>query len=232
MLAAALTACVPAPAPDAAADQKPAPAGTARAALAELPVKEAGPQTGYDRAARFGSAWLDSTSAPGGKNSCDTRNDILIRDLSDVQFRGDSECVVASGTLEADPYTGQRVRFTRGRGTSGSIDIDHTVALSAAWRTGARQLSQADREALANDPLNLTATSASANRQKGDQDASAWLPGNTSHHCAYVARQIAVKKRYRLWVTGAEKTTMNRVLASCPQQPLPTDSSPGVALAR
>lgn len=213
-----------------AADEKPAAAGTARAALADLQVKRAASQVGYDRVGKFGSPWSDSTSAPGGHNSCGTRDDVLIRDLSGVHFQGKSACVVASGTLLKDPYTGKRIPFVRGQGTSGAIDIDHAVALSAAWRTGAQRLRQADREALANDPLNLIAVSGSANRQKRDQDASTWLPANAAYRCTYVGRQVAVKKKYRLWVIPAEKRAMRRVLASCPVQPLPTETSPGIAL--
>ncbi|MFF6829044.1 DUF1524 domain-containing protein [Streptomyces longwoodensis] len=155
---------------------------------------------------------------------------MLIRDLSQVRFRDGSTCVVASGTLLKDPYTGRRIDFVRGRGSSGSLDIDHLVALGDAWQTGARSLSQAEREALANDPLNLAAVSASANRHKGDQDASTWLPTATGWRCTYVARQIAVKKKYRLWVTPPERTAMTRVLGTCPSQPLPTENDPGVAL--
>jgi hypothetical protein len=231
LLAGTVTACtVPLAQSAAADDNAKAPAGTARAALQRLPVDQAGSQSGYDRVGKFGRAWLDTTSAPGSHNSCDTRDDVLFRDLSQVRFRGTSACVVASGTLVHDPYTGRRIDFARGRGTSGVLDIDHLVALSDAWRTGARTLSQEDREALANDPINLAAASSSANRQKGDQDASTWLPANTGWRCTYIARQIAVKAKYRLWVTLPEKKAMSRVLATCPAQPLPTETSAGVAL--
>jgi hypothetical protein len=195
-----------------------APGGrTALAALATLPVKGRAPQTGYDRD-QFGPAWADVD-----RNGCDTRNDVLTRDLTaEVYKPGTSNCVVLSGSL-ADPYTGTTISFRRGGGTS--VDIDHVVALGDAWQTGAFAWDTAERTALANDPLNLLAVDYSANRQKGDGDAATWLPSNTGYRCAYVARQVAVKAAYGLWVTQAEHDAIDRVLAGCPDQPLPTSGS-------
>ncbi|MBB5119425.1 HNH endonuclease family protein [Streptomyces eurocidicus] len=206
-------------------DAKP---GTAKAALAELPVKAAASKDGYDRAKSFGTAWSDKTDAPGSGNKCDTRNDILRRDLKDPVFDDGKKCVITSGTL-ADPYTGKTISFQRGGG-GGSVDIDHAVALSAAWQTGAQKLTQAKREALANDPLNLIAADGPANRAKGDKDAAAWLPPNKSFACPYVARQIAVKKEYKLWVTSDEGAAMRKVLDTCPAERLPAETSPEVTL--
>ncbi|MEU1306053.1 MULTISPECIES: HNH endonuclease family protein [Streptomyces] len=204
-------------------------AGPALGALKTLPVKGRVPQTGYDRTDKFGPAWSDVTTAPGGHNSCDTRNDILIRDLRDVRFRAGSHCTVASGTLP-DPYTGRNIVFTRGPRTSLAVQVDHVVALSDAWQTGARALTQQQREALANDPLELVAASGPANTQKSDADAASWLPANKAFRCTYVARQIAVKAKYRLWITPTERTAMARVLTVCPDLQLPRDDSQGVAL--
>ncbi|MFJ1662304.1 HNH endonuclease family protein [Streptomyces anthocyanicus] len=210
-------------APDAAGERT-----SALQSLQSLPVKSPAPQTGYDRDARFGPAWSDTTTAPGSQNSCDTRNDILSRDLTEITHRSGSVCVIASGRL-ADPYTAATIDFVRGP-RSAAVQIDHVVALSASWRTGAAQLPQEQREALANDPLNLIASSGPANQQKSDFDAAGWLPGNEAFRCPYVARQIAVKAKYRLWVTAPERDAMNRVLDTCPGQPLPTDTSAGVIL--
>ncbi len=101
------------------------------------------------------------------------------------------------------------------------MQIDHVVALSDAWQTGAQQLTASQRLALANDPLNLLAVDGAANQQKEDSDAASWLPPRKTFRCAYVSRQVAVKVRYRLWVTAAEKAAIARVLSSCPGQPLP-----------
>jgi hypothetical protein len=188
---------------------------TAVAVLATLAVKGRAPMTGYTRA-RFGPAWTDATSAPMGHNGCGTRDDILGTQLNDVVRVG--RCRVLSGS-EVDPYTGGRLWYARGRST---VDIDHVAALGDAWQTGAQQLAPAERVRLANDPLNLLAVSSSANRQKGDGDAATWLPKVRSYRCAYVARQVAVKHAYRLWVTPAEHDAIARVLASCPTQQAPT----------
>ncbi len=77
------------------------------------------------------------------------------------------------------------------------------------------------RTAFANDPLNLLAVDGPTNQRKGDGDAATWLPPQRAYRCAYVARQVAVKQRYRLWVTAAEREAITRVLRSCPGQALP-----------
>lgn len=187
--------------------------GSALETLASLPVKGKAPHTGYSRA-KFGPAWADVDH-----NGCDTRNDVLKRDLGQVTFKY-GKCVVRSGILQ-DPYTGKTINFLRGRQTSEAVQIDHVVALSNAWSTGAQQLSAEQRERLANDPYNLLAVDGPANQEKSDADAATWLPSNKGYRCAYVARQIGVKKKYSLWVTSAEKAAMQRVLNTCPQQKVP-----------
>jgi hypothetical protein len=215
----------PAPAGDAvseAAEQASASAPgagqPAATVLGTLAVKGRAPQTGYDRD-QFGPQWSDVD-----RNGCDTRNDVLARDLTGEALEpGTQDCVVVSGTL-ADPYTGQTIEFVRGDGSS--VDIDHVVALSDAWQTGAFGWDEARRTAFANDPLNLLAVDYSANRQKGDGDAATWLPANRGYRCAYVARQVAVKAAYGLWVTQAEHDAIARVLESCPDEPVPSSSAP------
>ena len=102
------------------------------------------------------------------------------------------------------------------------MQIDHVVALSDAWQKGAQQLSMAMREQLANDPLELLAVDGPANQAKGDGDAATWLPPNKPYRCAYVARQIAVKQKYHLWVTSAERDAMQKILSGCAGQALPS----------
>jgi hypothetical protein len=188
---------------------------SALAALATLEVKGRAPRTGYDREL-FGSGWLDTD-----RNGCDTRNDVLARDLTGETFKpGTRDCVVLTGTL-ADPYSGRAIEFRRGQDTSDDVQIDHVVALSDAWQKGAQQWDPARRTAFANDPLNLLAVDGPLNMQKGDGDAATWLPPTTAFRCTYVARQVAVKIRYGAWVTAAEKNTMATVLSSCPAEPLP-----------
>ena len=193
--------------------QSTSPAGSALTALGQLEVKGRAPKTGYART-QFGDGWLLT-------GSCDTRNIILNRDLSNVTLS--DSCKVASGIL-ADPYTGTTISFVRGKDTSSVVQIDHVVALSNAWQTGAQLLSPDVRISFANDPLELLAVDGNANQAKGDGDAATWLPSNKAFRCQYVARQIAVKAKYHLWVTDAEKAAMQRVLSACTDQALPSAS--------
>lgn len=208
----------PAPSPD--APQPPAPApedgplAQVRALWAELEVKGRAPKTGYSRA-EFGQRWSDDVPVALGHNGCDTRNDILRRDLVDVAFKpGTRDCVVVSGTLH-DPFTGRTIDFVRGNDTSREVQIDHVVALSDAWQKGAQGLDPDARRAFSNDPLNLLAVDGSSNQAKGDGDAATWLPPNSSFRCRYVARQTVVKHRYGLWATPAEHEALGRWLDTC-----------------
>lgn len=176
----------------------------AKAELGKLEVKGRAPKTGYTRK-QFGNGW-------GKINGCSVREVILARDLTDEKI--DEKCRVLSGVLN-DPYTGQTIHFRRGEKSSSKVQIDHVVALSDAWQKGAQQLSAEEREKLANNPLNLLAVDVPANQAKGDGDAATWLPSNKPFRCQYVARQIAVKRRYRLWVTEAEKNAMAGILGKC-----------------
>jgi hypothetical protein len=183
------------------------------AKLDTLPVKGRAPKTGYDREL-FGPAWSDDVTVADGHNGCDTRNDILRRDLSDIAIEpGTNGCVVVSGTLN-DPYTGTAIAFERGRGTSRDVQIDHVVALSDAWQKGAQQWDEDTRRNFANDPANLQATDGPINEQKEDGDAATWLPPNKSYRWTYVARIVDVKAAYGLWVTQAEHDAIARILTT------------------
>ena len=190
--------------------EAPAASGTALAVLETLPVKELGPQSGYDREEDFGPSWYDVDG-----NGCDTRNDILRRDFEDITR--EDWCLVYTGVID-DPYTGETINFTRGRGTSNKVQIDHIVALSNAWKTGAPALSYELRVAFANDPLNLVAVDGPTNGSKGDDSADWWLPPQRSTWCWYVSTQVSVKAAYKLWVTPDEKVAMKQVLTTCPTQ--------------
>lgn len=183
--------------------------GAELAMVDSLKVQGRGPKTGYTRA-QFGAAWSDTDH-----NGCDTRNDVLHRDLTATTVRvGTHGCVVLSGLL-AEPYTGRAVTFSKSQASE--VQIDHVVALSDAWQKGAARWPAAKRLAFANDPLNLLAVDGRANMAKGDADTATWLPPNLGYRCAYVARQVAVKQRYALSVTSAERDAMVRVLSRCPR---------------
>ena len=172
-------------------------------------------KTGYDRH-QFGQRWLDTD-----RNGCDTRNDILARDLTAETLAG--RCKVLTGVL-ADPYTATTINFVRGQDTSADVQIDHVVALANAWQTGAQELTADQRATLANDPLNLLAVDGLANAQKRDGDAATWLPSNKAYRCAYVARQVSVKATYDLWVTQPEHDAITRILNTCPNEPAITSA--------
>ena len=174
--------------------------------LAELKVAEKDLSKKYDREA-FYTNWEDY-------NGCDMRNVILQRDLQDTVLDG---CIVMSGVLN-DPYTGKVINFSRGAQSSSAVQIDHVVALSDAWATGAQTWTAEKRKALSQDPLNLLAVDGPENQRKSDGDAAEWLPPNEAFQCQYVARQISVKYKYVLWVTAAEKEAMSEVLETCPQE--------------
>lgn len=179
--------------------------------LETLAVKGRAAKTGYSRN-QFSDGWARV-------DSCDVRNLILQRDLMQIEVEVDG-CSVLAGVL-LDPYSNQEIIFVRGAETSDDVQIDHVVSLSDAWQKGAQQLPFDKRFQFSNDPLNLLAVDGNLNKQKSNSDAASWLPPNKAYRCRFVARQIAVKQKYGLWVTAAEKAAMQRVLNSCKDQPLP-----------
>ena len=192
---------------------------TAEQALSEIRVSAYDHRKDYDRKAQFGNPWLDID-----RNGCDTRNDILNRDLDRKKFKPGSDCVITSGTM-TDPYTGQTIIFNRGEGPNqdGWIQIDHVISLHNAWVTGAQDWSQSQREEFANDPLNLLAVSSDANREKSNLSFHEWQPENDAYLCDFTGRYIAVKHKYDLSVTVSEKDALENALNSCPNLSLPTN---------
>ncbi|WP_280835437.1 HNH endonuclease family protein [Mycolicibacterium frederiksbergense] len=184
----------------------------ARTLLAALPVKGWDRETDFSRA-RFGEAWSDDVNVEFGHNGCNTRDDILRRDLADLVVRPGT-CFAASGVLH-DPYTGAQIVFVRGPDTSSAVQIDHLVSLSDAWYKGARTWDPQRRKDFANDPRNLIAVAGQANFDKAFRDAAGWLPPNAAFRCEFVARQVEVKAGYRLWVSAKEKRAMAAVLDNC-----------------
>ncbi len=188
--------------------------GSAADTLETLTIDDQPSTDGYDRDL-FGYRQTDEDG-----NGCDVREDVLARDLTDVQYKGVSDCRVESGVLN-DPYTGQTIYFQRGRDTSSAVQIDHVVALENAWQSGASQWDQAKRYQYGNDMYNLLAVDGPANQSKGSASAAYWLPTNSDYRCDYVARQIGVKDKYGLTVTTQEKQAMLSVLHNCPAQAIP-----------
>jgi hypothetical protein len=187
----------------------------ALAGLAVVPERRRGED--YLRSA-FGKAWDDDNGAPGGHNGCDTRDDILDRDLTDTTHVSTKRCprAVAAGTLR-DPYTNATVAFVRGNQVGASVQIDHLVPLAFAWDMGARHWTDEVRRRFANDPANLLAVAGEANQDKGDQAPASWMPPNTAFWCQYAIQFIAVLRGYDLPVDEASARQLRNAAASCPQ---------------
>ncbi len=189
------------------------PNSVALQTLVELPAPSGAKVPSYDRK-QFGDGWADLDD-----DGCNTRNEILARDLQNVKTKPNG-CVVDTGVLN-DPYTGADIQFRHGKDTSAEVQIDHVVALANAWASGAWEWDILEREDFANDPLNLLAVDGAANQEKLAKSADEWLPPKADAECDYVARQIAVKSKWELSVTDAERQAMAEVLQSCPNVDLP-----------
>jgi hypothetical protein len=172
----------------------------------------------YDyRRAAFGDAWDDDNDAPLGHNGCDTRDDILDRDLVDKTYVSIKRCpnAVATGTLH-DPYTNATVAFQRGAKVGEAVQIDHIVPLAYAWDMGAYSWPQPERLRFANDPANLLAVQGQANQDKGDSPPAQWMPPNTAFACQYAMQFIAVLRGYQLPVDQASAGVLRQAAATCP----------------
>ena len=181
----------------------------AKDVLTRIEVKGRAPKTGYSRD-QFYDDWPK-------EKGCNLRQRILKRDFGETAVLDSDNCTVISGKM-LEPYTGEEKEFTDKKQISKGLQIDHIVALSDAWQKGAQYKTKEERYNIATDPLNLVAADASANMQKSDGDAATWLPKNKSFRCQYIARQIAVKFKYGLWVTSSEKDAMEQVLGNCPNE--------------
>jgi len=191
-----------------------APGVDVLAGVAEIPARIRSHD--YRRDA-FGESWSDDTTAPGGHNGCDTRNDILDRDLSEKTYVAIKRCptAVATGTL-LDPYTSTVVAFTRGNQIGAAVQIDHIVPLALAWDLGARGWPEDLRSRFANDPANLLAVDGQANQDKGDKEPALWMPPNVAFHCQYAMQFIAVLRGYGLPVDAPSAPVLRDAAATCP----------------
>jgi Protein of unknown function (DUF1524) len=191
-----------------------APGVDVLAGIAEVPVRIRGYD--YHRDA-YGDTWTDDNPAPGGHNGCDTRNDILDRDLVDKTYVSIKRCpnAVATGTLQ-DPYTNATVAFVRGNQVGAAVQIDHIVPLALAWDLGARNWTDETRLRFANDPANLLAVAGQANQDKSDLEPAAWMPPNRAFWCQYSVQFANVLRGYALPVDAPSATVLRAAAATCP----------------
>ncbi|OBG22712.1 HNH endonuclease family protein [Mycobacterium sp. 852002-51057_SCH5723018] len=190
------------------------PGADVLAGVAQLPQRT----HRYDyRRAAFGDPWDDDNDAPLGHNGCDTRDDILDRDLVDKTYVSIKRCpnAVATGTLH-DPYTNTTVVFQRGAKVGEAVQIDHIVPLAYAWDMGAYNWGQPERLRFANDPANLLAVEGQANQDKGDSPPAMWMPPNTAFACQYAIQFIAVLRGYQLPVDQASAGVLRQAASTCP----------------
>jgi hypothetical protein len=165
----------------------------------------------------FGDAWDDDNDAPGGHNGCDTRDDILNRDLVEITHVSTKRCAdaVATGVLH-DPYTNATVAFTRGAKIGEAVQIDHIVPLAYAWDMGASAWPYRQRLRFANDPANLLAVAGQGNQDKGDAGPGQWMPPNKSFACQYAVAYLAVLRGYALRLDQPSADVLRRAAATCP----------------
>ncbi len=191
-----------------------APGVDVLAEIAQIPLRVRG--SDYRREA-FGDSWTDDNPAPGGHNGCDTRNEILDRDLVDKTYVSITRCpdAIGTGTLH-DPYTNATVMFVRGNQTGASVQIDHIVPLALAWDLGARNWRDDVRLRFANDPANLIAVEGKANQDKGDSEPALWMPPNAAFRCQYAVQFSAVLRGYGLPVDASSAVALRDAAATCP----------------
>jgi hypothetical protein len=173
----------------------------------------------YDyRRDAFGEAWTDDNAAPGGHNGCDSRNDILDRDLVDKTYVSIKRCpnAVATGTLH-DPYTNDVIAFVRGEKTGAAVQIEHIVPLAYAWDLGAWNWTDEMRVRFANDPAELLAIGGQVNEDKSDKEPAVWMPPNTAFHCQYAMQFIAVLRGYGLPVDAPSAAVLREAAETCPK---------------
>ena len=175
--------------------------------LERLEVKGRAPKTNYNRE-EFYKTWPTV-------DGCNLRQKIIKREFGDSAVL--DGCTVMKGEYD-EPYTGEHLIFNSKEEISKGIQIDHVVALSDAWQKGAQYMDKSVRYEMATDPLNLLAVDSKANQGKSDGDAATWLPKNKKFRCQYVARQVFVKYKYKLWVTEAEKNAIYDILVTCPKE--------------
>lgn len=174
---------------------------------------------GYDRtcgtnhACSFGAAWTDKHNGTGGRNGCDTRDDVLAKQLAKASRKAGSDCIVISGSLN-DPYTGRQITFTKAKASA--VQIDHLYPLALAWDMGANKWTQQRRIDFANDQmLNLLAVDGHANQAKGDSGPGEWLPVNKAYRCTYLARFLIVAQHYDLPITKADADSIRVTAKGC-----------------
>jgi 5-methylcytosine-specific restriction endonuclease McrA len=157
----------------------------------------------YDRS-EFGGGWSDFDH-----NCRDTRQEILARDSKkEVSWLLPEKCKIQSGWW-VDPYTLRVFLYPQG------LDIDHIIPLKYAYVHGAGEWPRSKKLQFANDPENLLAVAASANRQKGDKGPLNWLPSNEAYLCEYSSKWLYIAGKYQLEISALDNLKLKQIQEGC-----------------
>ncbi len=179
------------------------PSATIDQPLTALLIAPEGRRDGYDRG--LFQHWIDADGT-----GCDARQDVLAAQVIGLpQVDLFDRCVI----VEGDWYSAYDAVVHSG--SPSDLDVDHVVALAEAWDSGASAWSPDMRRQFANDPTNLLAVTASANRSKSDRDVAEWTPPARSSWCLTAMITIEVKVRYSLTVDRAEHDALVALLDTC-----------------
>lgn len=159
----------------------------------------------------------DSVSAEGfaGYNDsdhdgCDTRSDILVRDMENVKLVGGDGCVVEGGSL-VSPYSGKETNYNQ-------AEVDHVVSVENALQSGAAEWDQEKKTEFYNSPLVLLTVSKADIGSKNGDSIDKWKPSDKSFVKYYAARQLQIKERFGLSITEEEKAAFEKII-DAPRNP-------------
>jgi hypothetical protein len=172
-----------------------------RTAVARLPVTRHSHAATYSRTLDFGD-WVSQG------DGCDTRA-VVLEAESLAPTTHNIYCTVETGRWYSyyDAHTYVR---------ASALQIDHTVPVENVWISGGWRWTQGTRVRYYNDlrdGRSLVAVDVHDNESKGDQDPSTWVPEHGS--CRYARYWVAVKTRWRLSVTPAEKESLTGLAGRC-----------------
>jgi len=153
----------------------------------------------------------------GGEGDADhdcqnTRAEVLIAESRvPVTFTTPASCTVATGQW-VDPWSGAVTT------SAAALEVDHTVALANAWRSGAWTWTPEQRVAFANDLTDdghLIAIPSAENQSKADDGPDGWRPPLRTAWCAYARVWASIKAKWNLTATPAEWSAILEMASTC-----------------
>jgi hypothetical protein len=171
--------------------------------LDALQVKDEYMGGGYARY-RYG-AWRDDDG-----DGCTTPYDVLIDQGKDVVHRT-NPCDIVSGEWHS-LYDNVIID------SSDQMTIDHVVGLYEAWKSGAWNWTDVQRNNYLNDLKTLSAimaVSKSAQHDKNGRDPKDWLPPFEPVRCRYLQTWVDVKTVWKLSVDPGERESIAAAALNC-----------------